>query len=127
MIAGLVAGLIAVSMASLGFAGYALALAIKNGKLSTRVATLNTHIDQESLARKGLQRELDNTKTRLETVIHDRDVELHALYGDLEKCGDPAARGAVAVRGIRRMLSGQPPTAPDDTTPNVSKKPPAGR
>jgi hypothetical protein len=92
---------LALSLASLGFAGTAVALAVRSGKLKSDRDGFELELGG---ALKGLQLSQDRVE-ELAKALAGRGKELQSLRDELETCGDPSARARLAVDGIARLLS----------------------
>ncbi len=97
--------LITVTILFAGAATTAITLAVKHGNVKAKLAAVSAESDTLQTALLGTSDDLTDTNRRFELFKQDRDREIGDLYEELGQCGTDADRGALAVRGIRRMLS----------------------
>lgn len=110
----MIAGVIAFGVGALAFAGIAVALAIRNGRLDgdNRVLTDDRKRLRETAA--GAALELATALSRGEELEAEHEAQIRRIYDQIRESGGAAALDDLAVGELERLLSPPEGNADDD-------------
>ncbi len=112
----MIAGLILFGVGALGFAGVAVALGIRTGRLDgdNRVLTADRTRLRKAAAEAAL--ELATALGRGEELEAEHEAQIRGIYEQIKESGGAAALGDLAVSELERLLS--PPKSDADDDPH---------
>ena len=102
---GALAAIVALGLGGLGFAGAAVAFALRIAGLREALANARRDAADALRVRDSAIGELELERQTRADVERRYRAQVEQLLGELASCGDDRARGAVALDGLRKLLS----------------------